>query len=129
MAVIEFIITTLAFLAFCRGVALLMIRDKLHKTLERSRKSAHGHVFFILIFACIIFAIVLIGEIDVLDMLVLLFAGMIFMACWAIREAHRGTHSLWKAYHMKEAKWQHTLGCLLIAGALALVTLLLLRGF
>lgn len=128
MAFLEFVLSFLAVIAFSRGIALLMIKDKLHKTFERSQKGVHGHVIFILILACIVFAVVIIGGIDVIDMLVFLFFGMFFMVAWAIREAHRGTRSLWKAYHQKDAQWCHTLGCLLIAGAMALAILLILQG-
>lgn len=131
MALIEFIVMIFAIITFCKGVALLISPKKTRKMVMwqiRRKKSYHHHTAWLMILTGAIFVVVLIGRMEILEMVVLLFAAMMFMTGWALLETRRGMLSLWQAYLAKSDNWYRIMGCVHIACALALVTYILLRG-
>ncbi len=131
MAVVEFIVALIAILIFCRGVALLVMPKKVRNVVRRQirqKKSYHHHAAWLMFLAGLVFVVVLIGRMDVLDMVVLLFSAMLFMTGWALLEARHGVLGLWQAYLAKSDAWYRIMGCVNVACALVLVAYLLIQN-
>ena len=131
MALVEFIVALIAILVFCRGVAFLVMPKNVRRIVRcqiRQKKSYHHHAAWLMVLAGLVFVVVLIGQIDILDMIVLLFSAMIFMSGWALLEARRSVLGLWQAYLAKSDAWYRIMGCLNVACALVLAAYLLVRN-